>query len=191
MNRKQWESLCDGCGAAASEKLRDADTNELFFTNVACKQLDLRNCRCKDYKHRQEIVPDCVQLTPRNIRRLDWLPQTCGYRLVAEGKDLYWWHPLVSGTRRRCIRPGSRSAAGRSASGPPATSKTTSSTDQVTGTRHTPPHDQFREFEIALLGLVRLARFDAGFRRLLRPLAGGRRGARSGWLCGCCRSCSS
>ena len=97
MTRKQWESLCDGCGRCCLEKLRDADSNELFFTNVACKQLDLRNCRCKDYQNRKNIVPDCVQLTPRNVRRLDWLPETCAYRLVADGDDLHWWHPLVSG----------------------------------------------------------------------------------------------
>ena len=106
MNRKQWESLCDGCGRCCLEKLRDGDTDELYFTNVACKQLDLRNCRCKDYKHRQQIVPDCVQLTPRNIRRLDWLPETCAYRLVAEGRDLHWWHPLVSGDPRTVHQAG-------------------------------------------------------------------------------------
>lgn len=97
MTPRQWESLCDGCGRCCLNKLRDADTDEILFTNLACKQLDLRSCRCKDYANRKEIVPDCVQLSSRNIRRIDWLPETCGYRLVAEGKDLAWWHPLVSG----------------------------------------------------------------------------------------------
>ena len=106
MSRQQWESLCDGCGRCCLEKLRDADTNEIHFTNVACRQLDLRNCRCKDYKHRKAIVPDCVQLTPRNIKRLDWLPETCAYRLVGEGKDLAWWHPLVSGDPRTVHQAG-------------------------------------------------------------------------------------
>jgi uncharacterized cysteine cluster protein YcgN (CxxCxxCC family) len=106
MTQKQWESLCDGCGRCCLEKLRDADTDELFFTNVACKQLDLRNCRCKDYKNRKAIVPDCVQLTPRNVRRLDWLPESCAYRLLANGEDLKWWHPLVSGDPRTVQQAG-------------------------------------------------------------------------------------
>jgi hypothetical protein len=97
MTPQQWESLCDGCGRCCLNKLRDADTDEIMFTSLACKQLDLRSCRCKDYANRKAIVPDCVQLSSRNIRRIDWLPETCGYRLVAEGKDLAWWHPLVSG----------------------------------------------------------------------------------------------
>jgi len=106
MSRQQWESLCDGCGRCCLEKLRDTDTNELHFTNVACRQLDLRSCRCKDYENRKELVPDCVQLTPRNIRRFDWLPETCAYRVLAEGKDLAWWHPLVSGDPRTVHQAG-------------------------------------------------------------------------------------
>jgi uncharacterized cysteine cluster protein YcgN (CxxCxxCC family) len=106
MTQQQWESLCDGCGRCCLEKLRDTDSGELHFTNVACRQLDLRNCRCKDYENRKTLVPDCVQLTPRNIRRFDWLPETCAYRLVAEGKDLEWWHPLVSGDPRTVHQAG-------------------------------------------------------------------------------------
>jgi uncharacterized cysteine cluster protein YcgN (CxxCxxCC family) len=106
MSPREWESLCDGCGRCCLEKLRDMDTGTLHFTNVACRQLDLRNCRCKDYEHRKELVPDCVQLTPRNIRRFDWLPETCAYRLVAEGKDLAWWHPLVSGDPKTVHQAG-------------------------------------------------------------------------------------
>jgi uncharacterized protein len=106
MSRAEWESLCDGCGKCCLVKLRDADTNKIHFTSVACKQLDLRNCRCKDYKHRKELVPDCVQLTPRNIGRLDWLPETCAYVLIHRGKELYDWHPLVSGDPRSVHRAG-------------------------------------------------------------------------------------
>lgn len=97
MSQAQWESLCDGCGKCCLNKLIDDDTGELFFTNVACRQLDLRNCRCKDYKHRQKLVPDCVRLTPRNVGKINWLPDTCAYRLLRDGQDLPWWHPLVSG----------------------------------------------------------------------------------------------
>ncbi len=97
MTRAEWESLCDGCGRCCLNKLIDEDTNETVYTDVGCKLLDCQSCRCSDYAHRQAKVKDCVRLTPRNVRRLKWLPPTCGYRLVAEGKDLSWWHPLVSG----------------------------------------------------------------------------------------------
>lgn len=106
MTPSQWESLCDGCGKCCLVKLRDADTNEILFTNIACKQLDLRSCRCKDYEHRKEIVPDCVQLSPRNLGRIDWLPETCAYKLVHRGDDLPWWHPLVSGTQKTVHQAG-------------------------------------------------------------------------------------
>ena len=98
MTRAEWESLCDGCGRCCLNKLTDIDSNETVFTSVGCRLLDETTCRCTDYAHRQKKVSDCVQLTPRNVRRLSWLPPTCAYRLVAEGKDLAWWHPLVSGS---------------------------------------------------------------------------------------------
>lgn len=97
MSEAEWESLCDGCGQCCLFKLEDADTGELALTDVACRWLDHDRCACSDYENRQINVPDCVKLTPENAGALRWMPQTCGYRLVAEGKDLYWWHPLVSG----------------------------------------------------------------------------------------------
>ena len=97
MSHEEWESLCDGCGRCCLHKLRDDDTGALSFTNVACRLLDLKSCRCSDYPHRQRRVPDCVSLTPAEVRAIDWLPPSCAYRRLAEGKDLSWWHPLVSG----------------------------------------------------------------------------------------------
>jgi hypothetical protein len=97
LNDSEWESLCDGCGRCCLNKLIDEETNATVYTDVSCKLLDCQSCRCSDYAHRQAKVKDCVRLTPRNIRRLKWLPPTCAYRLVADGKDLAWWHPLVSG----------------------------------------------------------------------------------------------
>ncbi|HXF88954.1 MAG TPA: YcgN family cysteine cluster protein [Xanthobacteraceae bacterium] len=97
MTQAEWESLCDGCGRCCLNKLEEEGTDRTFYTSVACRLLDEHSCRCKDYKNRAALVDDCVQLTPRNIRRVSWLPPTCAYRLVAEGRDLYWWHPLVSG----------------------------------------------------------------------------------------------
>jgi hypothetical protein len=97
MTRKEWESLCDGCGRCCLNKLEEDGTGRTFFTDVACKLLDTHACRCTDYSNRQRKVPDCVKLTPASVRRIVWLPPTCAYRLVAQGRDLAWWHPLVSG----------------------------------------------------------------------------------------------
>ncbi len=97
MTRTEWESLCDGCGRCCLNKLEEEDTKEIFFTDVVCKLFDAGTCRCTDYKNRQKIVPDCVKLTPEEVRDFTWLPPTCAYRLRAEGKDLMWWHHLVSG----------------------------------------------------------------------------------------------
>jgi uncharacterized cysteine cluster protein YcgN (CxxCxxCC family) len=97
MSEREWEALCDNCGRCCVISLEDADTGELHWTDVSCKLFDSKACGCGDYANRKTYVPDCVKLTPRNVPTLDWLPPTCGYRLVSEGKDLYWWHPLVSG----------------------------------------------------------------------------------------------
>ncbi|HEX8164773.1 MAG TPA: YcgN family cysteine cluster protein [Beijerinckiaceae bacterium] len=97
MTDAEWESLCDGCARCCLVKLEDEETGAIHYTDVGCTLLDAGACRCKDYGNRQAKVPDCVRLQPRNIRELSWMPPTCAYRLVAQGRDLYWWHPLVSG----------------------------------------------------------------------------------------------
>lgn len=97
MTAAEWESLCDGCGRCCLNKLEDEETGAIYHTDVACRLLDDVTCRCRDYADRQRRVDNCDRLTPDNVPRLKWLPKTCGYRLVAEGRDLYWWHPLVSG----------------------------------------------------------------------------------------------
>ena len=93
----EWESLCDGCGKCCLLKVEYEDTGEIQPTSVACRLLDCDTCRCTNYPDRKKHVPDCIVLTIDQIASLSWLPSTCGYRLVAERKDLYWWHPLVSG----------------------------------------------------------------------------------------------
>lgn len=98
LTRSEWESLCDGCGQCCLHKLQDEDTDEIYWTSVACTLLNPEICQCRDYPNRKKTVPDCIFLTPEIVDEVDWLPVTCAYRLVAEGSDLYWWHPLVSGS---------------------------------------------------------------------------------------------
>ena len=98
MTGPEWESLCDGCGRCCLVKLEDEDTAEIHFTSIGCKLLDAGSCRCTNYPERQTHVPECIKLTPKAVREITWLPPTCGYRLAKEGKDLMWWHPLVSGS---------------------------------------------------------------------------------------------
>jgi uncharacterized cysteine cluster protein YcgN (CxxCxxCC family) len=122
MTAAEWESLCDGCGKCCLNKLEDADTGEVFPTNLACRLLDLKRCRCTRYAERKRLVPDCVVLRPDNVAALTWMPSTCAYRLLAEGKDLPWWHPLVCGDPEEVHRVGisvrGRAVSERRATGP-------------------------------------------------------------------------
>jgi len=106
LSRSEWEALCDGCGKCCLHKVEDADTGEVYPTNVACKLLDLTSARCSDYKHRRAFVPDCLRLTPRLAGQLEWLPGTCAYRLRAEDQPLPGWHYLLSGDREAVHRAG-------------------------------------------------------------------------------------
>ncbi|MBO9408738.1 YcgN family cysteine cluster protein [Shimia sp. R9_1] len=99
LNDREWEALCDGCGKCCLNKLEDEDTGEVALTCVACRLLDDETCRCTQYDIRHQFVPECIVMTPKNIHEhAYWLPQTCAYRLLWEGKPLYNWHPLISGT---------------------------------------------------------------------------------------------
>ena len=106
LDRGEWEALCDGCGRCCVHKLEDDETGELYPTNVACRLLDRRNGRCSDYSNRKSLVADCVVLNRRNLKSLDWLPETCAYRLRAAGQPLPVWHYLVSGSRETVHEAG-------------------------------------------------------------------------------------
>jgi uncharacterized cysteine cluster protein YcgN (CxxCxxCC family) len=103
---QEWESLCDGCAKCCLQRFEDIDTREIQFTNVCCRYLDASTCRCSDYPNRSKNVPDCVSVTPEILVDPYWLPSTCAYRLLAEGRALPDWHPLVSGDAESVFRAG-------------------------------------------------------------------------------------
>ncbi|MGB0721530.1 MAG: YcgN family cysteine cluster protein [Gammaproteobacteria bacterium] len=111
MSREQWESLCDGCARCCLFKFEDEDSGEIYHTDVVCRLLDLDECRCTRYLERSTLVPDCVTLNADNLEGLHWMPSTCAYRLLHEGKSLPDWHPLITGD------PGSVEKAGISVRG--------------------------------------------------------------------------
>ena len=106
LSREEWEDLCDGCGKCCLHKVEDEDTGRIWPTNVACKLLDLKTGRCSDYRNRRAHVPDCLRLTPRLAAEIEWLPDTCAYRLRAANQPLPSWHYLVSGDRDTVHREG-------------------------------------------------------------------------------------
>ncbi len=108
----EWEALCDGCAKCCLHRFEDQETREIQFTNVCCRYLDQATCRCTDYPNRSINVPDCVSVTPEILKDPYWLPETCSYRLLAEGRDLPEWHPLVSGDPQTVILSGN-SVGGR------------------------------------------------------------------------------
>lgn len=118
MTDAEWESLCDGCGQCCLHKLEDMDTGDYYVTDLSCHLLDCSTGRCRDYANRKTLVPDCVQLTAKTVTKTRWLPETCAYRLLADGDDLPWWHPLVSGTPDT-VREAGISVAGKAEAGTP------------------------------------------------------------------------
>jgi uncharacterized cysteine cluster protein YcgN (CxxCxxCC family) len=113
LTRKEWESLCDGCAKCCLQKLEDEETRQIYFTNIVCDLLDLQSCRCTHYKERSTRVPNCVTLKPKDLADPYWLPPSCAYRLLAEGKDLPPWHPLRHDGDSRKMRLSGHSILGK------------------------------------------------------------------------------
>jgi uncharacterized protein len=106
MTIEEWESLCDNCGKCCLHKLEDEDTGKIYFTSVVCNLIDLNTCRCTHYEDRCTLVPDCIDLKQHDFAEYTWLPSTCAYRLLSDGKPLETWHPLVSGDPNSVVEAG-------------------------------------------------------------------------------------
>ncbi len=102
--KEEWELLCDRCGKCCLVKLENVDTNKIHYTNVSCKLLCTKTANCTNYKNRKKIVKECVVLNQDNIKNLEWMPKTCSYRLINDGKDLPEWHHLISGSIEKMVR---------------------------------------------------------------------------------------
>ena len=106
METAEWESLCDGCARCCLQKLEHEDSSLISYTHIACRYLDQNDCKCTKYQNRHQLVPQCVWLKPEDLKEFHWLPSSCAYRLLYEGKDLHWWHPLVSGRPETVVEAG-------------------------------------------------------------------------------------
>lgn len=106
LSEQEWEALCDGCGKCCLHKLQDEETDEIYFTRIACRELDSATGRCGSYAQRFEKVPDCLKITLDEIDTFHWLPPSCAYRRLAEGRGLPAWHPLLTGSSQAMIEAG-------------------------------------------------------------------------------------
>lgn len=112
LTSEEWESLCDGCAKCCLVRLEDEEDGTVYTTRLHCQLLDAKSCRCRDYSNRLEVVPDCFKLTPENLSSVNWLPASCSYRRLQQGKHLPAWHPLISGDKNSVHRKG-KSVQGR------------------------------------------------------------------------------
>lgn len=114
MNDEEWEALCDGCGKCCLSKLIDDDTDELYYTDVSCRLLNQKSCQCNDYPNRFKLVPDCVKISLKHQESFQWLPPTCAYRRLHEGRSLPSWHPLLHNGKKSAMHAAGVSIRGKS-----------------------------------------------------------------------------
>lgn len=113
MSRDEWESLCDHCGKCCLTKLEDEDdVGSVYYTNITCNLFNKSDGSCTDYGNRETLVPTCLRLTQDNLEQIEWLPPSCAYRRIMEGRGLAKWHHLVSGDKSTIHETGN-SALGR------------------------------------------------------------------------------
>ena len=106
LSDEEWEALCDGCGRCCLWKFEDEDTGDILYTDIRCRLLDDESCRCRGYEHRLERVPECLNIRSLTPAQYAWLPESCAYRLLFEGKPLFDWHPLIAGNSDAMLAAG-------------------------------------------------------------------------------------
>ncbi len=106
LTTEEWEAVCDGCAKCCLLKLEDADDGTVYFTDVHCFLLERATCRCGDYANRTVRVPACIELAPGQLDAVFWMPMSCSYRRLAEGRGLASWHHLVTGDPDAIHRAG-------------------------------------------------------------------------------------
>ncbi len=106
MSDEEWESLCDGCGRCCLHKLVNDETHDVFYTRVACALLHPETGQCTRYHDRLSEVEDCLDVRRMNASELAWMPRSCAYRRLSEGKPLLEWHPLITGDPSTVIAAG-------------------------------------------------------------------------------------
>ena len=112
MSTTEWEQLCDGCGKCCVHKLQDDETEEVFFTSVACELFNPMTCKCSDYSNRINKVSMCIQVSLDTPNIFDWLPKSCSYKLLSDGEKLPQWHHLLTG-KRESIHEENESVLGK------------------------------------------------------------------------------
>ena len=99
LNKIEWETLCDGCGKCCLIKLENEETKKIYYTKISCQLFDNSDCKCTNYPQRKNLVSNCLILTKDTLENsFQWMPNTCAYRLLYEGKELKPWHHLISGS---------------------------------------------------------------------------------------------
>ncbi|TLS68245.1 YcgN family cysteine cluster protein [Mariprofundus erugo] len=106
MTNEEWDSLCDGCGRCCVWKFEDEDSGEILYTDIRCRLFNDNTCRCTDYQNRTTLIPDCMDTRTLTDKQYSWLPDTCAYRLLHEGKPLFDWHPLITGDKDSVHKAG-------------------------------------------------------------------------------------
>lgn len=113
MSDAEWEAVCDGCAKCCLNKFIDDEDEDaegptdfiregetVHFTNIACQYLNSNKCECDCYELRTVLVPDCVKLTKDNLKDIFFMPTSCSYRRLQEGRGLPSWHPLLNGGKK-------------------------------------------------------------------------------------------
>jgi uncharacterized cysteine cluster protein YcgN (CxxCxxCC family) len=127
MSDEQWEALCDGCGKCCLNKFIDDEETDagmqstehlkqgetIHFTNIVCGLLNTKTCSCSQYEKRTELVPDCVKLTKDNLDSIFYMPTSCSYRRLHEGRGLPSWHPLLNRGKKAAMHKAGMSIRGK------------------------------------------------------------------------------